>query len=855
MKMAKVVLIALMVLAVRQTAPAAVVFNDDMSSLNWNEASNASNEPGPYTGGIRVLGDHVQMCSWWDNAGYTIIWRSTGVIVKDNSIYTMTVRMISYDNGHTVPFHFYNVTNGSQIVRYTPPSVSTSSYTDYSVSFSTEGTTRDYLIGHELGMTIDPGWWNNLAVTNVSITEETITPNDTTPPTPNPMTWQTPPRAANALSITMTATTATDDLSEVEYLFECTTHPEASSTWQISPIYTCYELREGQVYAFRVKAQDTSPNHNTTGFSTIASAVPVAQTYDYPPIRPGAGGNLATTHTAQLTVTIDVSDQKQTIRGFGASDCWSAQYVGLWPNAKRNKIADLLFETGLDGDSNPIGAGLSIWRTNIGAGSARQSNIHDPWRRADFYYDASLTAYDWRRCPGQRAFIQMAKARGVEHFKAFCNSPPITMTKNGYAFCDPDVGDTNLDPGKRDDFAAYLADVTAFFADFEGVEFASISPFNEPEWDWNEDSANPGRAGQEGCRYSNAEMAAFVDVLHAELQARGLQAQIDVCDSGQIDYLYSRGSFRGNHIYEFFGTSSGNYIGDRVPAAISSHSYWTDTTSYGLITMRQLLRNALDNYGLDYEQTEYCILGDYGPNRDFGIDPALYIARTIHCDMTIAQAVSWQWWLGVSPYNYKDGLVYVDKRDTDGDYYDSKMLWAVGNYARFIRPGMKRIGAVRSDNALPADSLEGLMLSSYYNASNGVIVTVLVNRTSQNKPVHFNYHNLPVDKPVNYVVPYVTSASANLTAYASLKADEAINIPSKSVVTIVSMHIAPGDFDKDLDVDFDDLMIMASEWLQTGPDLLADIAIDAGDTVNFKDFAQLAEDWSFGPSKDHADCD
>jgi hypothetical protein len=332
---------------------------------------------------------------------------------------------------------------------------------------------------------------------------------------------------------------------------------------------------------------------------------------------------------------------------------------------------DLLFETGLDANNNPLGAGLSIWRMNVGAGSARQNNIDDPWRRSDFYYDSSLTAYDWTRCSGQRSFIQLAKARGVDHFKAFCNSPPITMTKNGNAFCDPSVGDTNLDPSKRDEFASYLTDVLEHFRDVEGIDFKTISPFNEPEWDWN--------GGQEGCRYSNTEMAAFVNVLSLQLQSRSIETDIDVCDSGQLDYLYSQGSFRGDHIYEFFNASSSNYIADKLPTSISSHSYWTDNDSDGLVTQRQTLRSELDNYGLTCEQTEYCILGSYGPGRDLGIDPALYIARTIHYDMTIAQATTWQWWLGISPYDYKDGLVYTDKNDTDGNYDDSKMLWAVGN--------------------------------------------------------------------------------------------------------------------------------------------------------------------------------
>jgi O-glycosyl hydrolase len=95
---------------------------------------------------------------------------------------------------------------------------------------------------------------------------------------------------------------------------------------------------------------------------------------------------LATTRSSQLTITIDVADQRQTVNGFGASDCWSAQYIGQWPSAKQNAIADLLFETGLDANNNPLGAGLSIWRMNVGAGSARQNNIDEGRQRATKQY-------------------------------------------------------------------------------------------------------------------------------------------------------------------------------------------------------------------------------------------------------------------------------------------------------------------------------------------------------------------------------------------------------------------------------------------------------------------------------------
>jgi len=195
--------------------------------------------------------------------------------------------------------------------------------------------------------------------------------------------------------------------------------------------------------------------------------------------------SLVTTSQEPLIVTLDIGNVRQEIQGFGASDCWSIQYVGTWPEATVNAIADLLFSTELEPSGKPKGIGLSQWRMNLGAGSARRTDIRDSWRRGDFFYNDDLTEYDWSRCAGQRRFLQLAKNRGVHQFTAFSNSPPYTMTKNGYAFCDPEVGSTNLDPNKVDAFVTYIADVIEHFKTAEEIEFTSISPINEPEWDWN----------------------------------------------------------------------------------------------------------------------------------------------------------------------------------------------------------------------------------------------------------------------------------------------------------------------------------------------------------------------------------
>jgi hypothetical protein len=90
---------------------------------------------------------------------------------------------------------------------------------------------------------------------------------DTTPPSPDPMTWATPPYSTGTSSIAMVATTATD-VSGVEYYFQCTSGGGNDSGWQDSTSYEDTGLSPDTQYCYAVQARDKSPNQNATGFST-----------------------------------------------------------------------------------------------------------------------------------------------------------------------------------------------------------------------------------------------------------------------------------------------------------------------------------------------------------------------------------------------------------------------------------------------------------------------------------------------------------------------------------------------------------------------------------------------------------
>lgn len=485
-----------------------------------------------------------------------------------------------------------------------------------------------------------------------------------------------------------------------------------------------------------------------------------------------------------LTFTLQQDKTYQTIQGFGASDAWSIQFVGKnWPTDKRNQIADLLFSMENDSQGNPRGIGLSIWRFNIGAGSARQgdaSAIRDEWRRAESFLTADGT-YDWNKQSGQQWFVQAAHNRGVQEFIGFVNSPPIILTKNGMAFGDGS-GQSNLPPGRYDEYANYMTAINQHFQE-TGLGFDFLSPINEPQWNWSEDN------NQEGCPWQNTEAAAMLKVLDSTIQESGQNVKIEIPETARIDFINDGDvDGRSDQAEFFFGSQSSVKDLPSLGKKIAAHSYFSTWPVNEMIARREQAWNALQqaDSDLEYWMSEYCILANneeiHGGGRDLGMDPALYVARVIHADLVIANASSWQWWLAVSPYDYKDGLVYIDKNKFDGQIYDSKLLWTLGNYSRFIRPGAVRIGLDRSDTTPVGNFMRsGVMASAYLNQARDKVIVVAVNNSHEPRKINLSQDN---NDTQTYIM-YLTSANANLEKQPSVKSGQPFTIPARSVVTLV----------------------------------------------------------------------
>lgn len=485
---------------------------------------------------------------------------------------------------------------------------------------------------------------------------------------------------------------------------------------------------------------------------------------------PNAGNSSDTENTIQATINSEITFQ--SIHNFGASDAWSCQYVGNWPDEQKNKVADLLFSLDEKPDGSPKGIGLSCWRFNIGGGSADQqgeTKIDDTWRRAECFLQQNGT-YNWQKQSGQRWFLRAAKKRGTESFIGFVNSPPVWLTKNGRA--NSDGGNSvNLTIENIPKFSRFLIDVTKNIQQSDGILFDYLSPVNEPQWDWKD--------GQEGTPWTNSEVAQLCRILGNDLKNAGLSTKIEITEAGQLNHLYNRGNDarRGFQIKDFFSPNSENYVGQipNMAHKIAAHSYFTTQNDEVLEEVRTRLKKEIETIDptLEFWMSEFCVLGDNdgfkGNKRDLGMETALFVANVIHSDLTIANASAWQWWIAISPYDFKDGLVYIDKNETGGNIYDSKLLWALGNYSRFIRPGAKRI-------AVEVKANSNVKISAYKNKNSNIVI-VCLNRSEHDQNIQLNL--------TQSAKRYETSEQNSLTMLDQTNLKNPVRLPGRSITTFV----------------------------------------------------------------------
>jgi len=487
------------------------------------------------------------------------------------------------------------------------------------------------------------------------------------------------------------------------------------------------------------------------------------------------------------TVSVDPSKTYQEMEGFGASDCWLPNWIGQYWTSSRLQIANWLFSRDIS-NGKPQGIGLSMWRVNLGAGTADApggGGIDDDNanNRAEAFLPTS-GAYDWNKCAGQTWFMKQAKNKGVEKFILFSNSPLVQYTKNGQGRSDSGEH-ANLKDDCYDDYAEYMAEVAAHFTG-EGYNISHISPVNEPQYNWD------GKA-QEGSGWQNKEVAKLARELDKSLEARGLSTLISLGETASWVSTYSGNSNRENTIDALFNPSSEAYVGDlkHIAKHIGGHSYWTFDNWNEMRTIRRTVKTAADARNLSVWQTEWSMLdkepselgGTYDNVSEFDI--AQYMSRIIHNDITMAGCTSWSYWtaMSVERWSQKNRFELIKTTPSGGNYSNdfttggtieaTPNLWVLGNYSLFVRPGYKRCELALKES-------KDFFGTAYIAPDKSRLVLVI---TNYNKQRGMSL-DMPLPTGAKTVYTYTTTADKTLKQEQFNTADKVFVDPA-SVTTVV----------------------------------------------------------------------
>jgi O-glycosyl hydrolase len=389
--------------------------------------------------------------------------------------------------------------------------------------------------------------------------------------------------------------------------------------------------------------------------------------------------------SAPAGVAIVSPTAQQTITGFGASGDWWTTDLYYFPPSAQQEVMRLLY-------SPTQGIGLSQYRYNIGGGgvgadvpTADESEL-GPTTRAPASFFVAPGIYNFNHNAGGTLFLRMAARYGAS-ITAQVNSAPPYFKTNGLS-----CGGA-LDMTKAQAYAQYLSTVLQHLRQAYGITVDDLSPMNEPDYTRSD-------CTQEGMQIPPPDRATVVTDVHAALTQAGLPTKVIADESSQV----------GTQLLPELGqwVNQPGVAGDL--AAIATHTY-----DFPQPPVLEAAAEAAQAHGLPIWMTEICcIVRDkagyvtYGQGFDPSIAGGLNMADLVYKDLVYGHFSAFDWWVGASAalgcdpatssscaaaantQGYNDGLVYYDPNFAiDGDYqiYQTKRLWAYGNFTRFVRPG------------------------------------------------------------------------------------------------------------------------------------------------------------------------
>lgn len=423
--------------------------------------------------------------------------------------------------------------------------------------------------------------------------------------------------------------------------------------------------------------------------------------------------------------TLLLDEPRQVIDGFGGANAWTGLPADA---AAKQKVMDLLFSTSK-------GAGLSIIRNRIPF--RERTDLDDKFLTKDAsgnYVsstnpDGSKTfSLDWNNwdLAGTRALYRAIEACGADCQVSTFFSTPWTPPNNRLSNWKSGVPDPvnapeiggYLDPAHYRDYADVLADYALGFASAMGNSLTAVSIQNEPNWS----------PQYESCSWTAAQFAAFVPILRQEFAAKGVPASVLVMAPEDMNFK--------DDLLDSTAISKVDIVG--------VHQYdWKDKPNYAAQALPRTKAA-----GKRLWMTEWST--DQNGNNDPSMGDGLVVANVIHNDLTLAEANAFlYWWLWSNNSSQNNGsLLNVN----GGAVADSKRLYAIGQYSRFVRPGWVRIAT-----ALP--SSQDVLVTAFKDPAGQKVAVVAINKGTADANLRLV---LPAPARFTSLSTYRTSAGESL---------------------------------------------------------------------------------------------
>lgn len=447
-------------------------------------------------------------------------------------------------------------------------------------------------------------------------------------------------------------------------------------------------------------------------------------------------GSLVSAHTARAAdVTIGWSDTKQTIDGFGASSAWFGVNLS-------DEVTRALFDP-------KTGIGLSLLRIQIGLPADIQSDGTE-------LLDGSMRV----ATAPELTTAQQAVLYGSRIWATAWTPPPAWKTTNSQNGSGPGFDSNKLKPEHYQDYANYLANFVDLMTQ-NGIPLIGLSPANEPDYVASWDNA----------QWSGSELTSFVaDYLGPTFAARCPSVKIVVPDTATWSNCDS-----------YITPISQNAKALGYSGVFATHPYpnGPEVPDWSYNKPQQL--------GKHFWQTEWSQENMSGDTPDPTMTSAIDMATHIHTNMVTTQMNAWNWW---AIYISADALINQDATGTRqnpaliqpdesmGKPYMFQRGYTLGNWAKFVRPGFKRLGT--------QDPSSSLLVEAYRDSCH--LAVLAINSDANEVTQKFVLSDAP---PLGSVTPWITSPTDKLTPKAPVPVSATdgsftYTIPGKSVVTFVN---------------------------------------------------------------------